>query len=227
MSARESAVSGGGSAGDKARRGPDECGRGSWWLGTLKDTPLPGRYPIRDFIEESELNPVQRTYGFKGAGRRGPTLCGRSGVLLLPGAYTYVDSTQEALRRNATYSFKNRPRPGHVTLGVRDKDLHTSPCDYDVAAKPVEKIPCKHVMFRSTVRRVTFPPKVGPAPCAYSPEAGPGKSVTSSFKSTLPRLHHVHPKTPGPGAYEPFWKLGDHVNTNMDPSFSFFFRNLP
>ncbi|KAK7901527.1 hypothetical protein WMY93_018296 [Mugilogobius chulae] len=135
------------------------------------DTPLPGQYPIRDFLEESELNPCR----------------GRTG----------------------------------------SKDLQISPCHYEVAAKPVEKIPCKHVMFRSSVQRVTFPPKTGPAPCAYSPEIRPGKSITSSFKSTLPRLHHVHPKTPGPGAYEPFWKLGDCVNTNMDPSFSFFFRNLP
>lgn len=33
-------------------------------------------------------------------------------------------------------------------------------------------------------------------------------------------------KTPGPGAYEPCWKLGDPLNTEaLDPSFSLFFRN--
>ncbi|XP_027133820.1 protein STPG4 isoform X4 [Larimichthys crocea] len=73
----------------------DLCGRGSWWLGTLKDTPNPGFYHIRGFIEEGELNP----------------------------------------------------------------HINTSPCDYNVTAKPVEKIPCKHVMFRSTVQRISFPPK--------------------------------------------------------------------
>lgn len=32
--------------------------------------------------------------------------------------------------------------------------------------------------------------------------------------------------TPGPGAYEPCWKLGDPLNTEtIDPSFSLFFRN--
>ncbi|XP_033835175.2 protein STPG4 [Periophthalmus magnuspinnatus] len=227
MSKQESTMSRGASAADKANHRLDECGRGSWWLGTLKDTPLPGLYPIRDFIEESELNPVQRTYGFKGVGRRGRILHEQRRDLLLPGAYNHVDFTQEALKGNATYSFKNCPRPENVTLGIRDKDLNTSPCDYDVAAKPVEKVPCKHVMFRSTVQRVTFPPKAGPSPCEYSPETSPGTTITSSFKSTVPRLHYVHPNTPGPGAYEPCWKLGDRVNTNMDPSFSFFFRNLP
>lgn len=227
MSKQVSAVSRGASAADKADGRLDECGRGSWWLGTLKDTPLPGLYHIRDFIEENELNPVKRTYGFKGVGRRELTLGQRRGDLLLPGAYNFTDFTQEALKRQATYSFKNSPRPEKVSYIIRDKDLQTSPCDYNVAAKPVEKIPCKHVMFRSTVQRISFPPRDGPAPGQYSPESSPGRSITSSFKSRLPRLHYVHPKTPGPGAYEPFWKLGDRVNTVMDPSFSFFFRNLP
>uniref|UniRef100_A0A8C6UYM0 Uncharacterized protein n=1 Tax=Neogobius melanostomus TaxID=47308 RepID=A0A8C6UYM0_9GOBI len=99
----------------------DECGRGSWWLGTLKDTPRPGLYHIRDFIEESELNPVRRTYGFKGVGRRELTLGQRRGDLLLPGAYNLTDSTQEALKRQATYSFKNSPRPENVSYVIRDK----------------------------------------------------------------------------------------------------------
>lgn len=222
-----STVSRGASRTDKGKDKSDLCSRGGWWLGTLKDTPIPGFYPIRDFLEEIELNPVKRTYGFKGVGRKGPNLGERKGDLLLPGAYNFIDSTQEALKHQATYSFKNCPRPENVTLGLRDKDLHTSPCDYDVAAKPVEKIPCKHGMFRSTVQRISFHPKEGPAPCQYSPETRPGTIITSCFKSTLPRLQFVPSKTPGPGAYEPFWKLGDQVNTNMDPSFSFFFRNLP
>ncbi|XP_027133819.1 protein STPG4 isoform X3 [Larimichthys crocea] len=169
----------------------DLCGRGSWWLGTLKDTPNPGFYHIRGFIEEGELNPVRKTYGFKGMGRKAQTLGVRKGDLLLPGAYEFTDSIQEVLMHQASYSFKNCPRPDIITLGIRDKHINTSPCDYNVTAKPVEKIPCKHVMFRSTVQRISFPPK-----------------------------------TPGPGAYEPRWKLGDRLKTEaIDPSFSLFFRN--
>ncbi|KAI9533799.1 hypothetical protein NQZ68_019881 [Dissostichus eleginoides] len=168
---------------DKADDKLDPCGRGSWWLGALKDTPIPGLYHIRDFLEEAELNPVRKTYRFKGVGREAPTLGVRKGDLLLPGAYDYIDSIQEVLKNKASYSFKNCPRPDIVTLGVRDKHINTSPCDYDVTAKPVEKIPCKHVMFRSTVQRISFPPK-----------------------------------TPGPGAYEPCWKLGDSLTADpIDP----------
>ncbi|XP_030012471.1 protein STPG4 [Sphaeramia orbicularis] len=223
-----SAVSRGGNSTDKGSDKVGPCSRGSWWLGTLKDTPVPGLYHVRDFIEESELNPVKKTYGFKGVGRRAATLGEYKGELLLPGAYHYTDSTQEVLKRHMTYSFKNCPRPDISTLEGRDKHIHTSPCDYNVTAKPVEKIPCKHVMFRSSVQRISFLPKEGPAPCQYNPETRPEKSITSCFKSTLPRLQHVPSKTPGPGAYEPFWKLGDPLNMDdVDPSFSLFFRNIP
>ncbi|XP_054874704.1 protein STPG4 isoform X1 [Amphiprion ocellaris] len=188
----------------------DLCGWCSWWLGTLKDTPNPGTYHIWDFIEEADLNPVRKTYGFKGVGRKAQTLGVCKGDLLLPGAYDYIDSTQEVLRNQASYSFKNCPRPDIITLGIRDKDINTSPCDYNVTAKPVEKIPCKHVMFRSTVQRISFLPKEGPAPCHYNPQTRPAKGITSCFKSTLPRLHSVNSKTPGPGAYEPYWKRSDY-----------------
>ncbi|XP_026165659.1 protein STPG4 [Mastacembelus armatus] len=221
-------MSRGGKRTDKGDDKVDLCGRGSWWLVTLKDTPIPGLYHIRDFIEDAELNPVKKTYGFKGVGRKAQTPGVRKGDLLLPGAYDYTDSTQDALRHKASYSFKNCPRPNTVTLGIRDKDLYTSPCDYDVTEKPVEKHPCKHAMFRSTVQRISFPPKEGPAPCHYNPQTRPEKGITSCFKSTLPRLHYVHPKTPGPGAYEHSWKLSNHLKTDViDRSFSFFFRNIP
>ncbi|KAK5882022.1 hypothetical protein CesoFtcFv8_020656 [Champsocephalus esox] len=164
---------------------------------------------------------------FKGVGREAPTLGVRKGDLLLPGAYDYIDSIQEVLKNKASYSFKNCPRPDIVTLGFRDKQINTSPCDYNVTAKPVEKIPCKHVMFRSTVQRISFPPKEGPAPCQYNPQTRPGQCITSSFTLPLPRLHSVHSKTPGPGAYELCWKLGDSLTADsIDPSFSLFFRNI-
>ncbi|CAI5653348.1 unnamed protein product [Oreochromis niloticus] len=196
-------------SGHRTDKGDDTvelCGRGSWWLGTLRDTPIPGTYHVRDFVEEADLNPVKKTYGFKGVGRKTQMLGVRKGDLLLPGAYDYTDSTQEVLMHQASYSFKNCPRPDIFTLGIRDKHINTSPCDYNVTATPVEKIPCKHVMFRSTVQRISFLPKDGPAPCHYNPQTKPAKAITSCFKSTLPRLHSVHTNTPGPGAYDPFRK---------------------
>ncbi|XP_074532395.1 protein STPG4 [Halichoeres trimaculatus] len=220
-------MSRGGNRADKADDKVERCGRGSWWLGTLKDTPIPGLYHIRDFIEEAELNPVRETYGFKGVGRKAQTLGVRSGELLLPGAYSYTDSTQEVLAHRASYSFKNCPRPDVVTLGIRDKHINTSPCDYNVTEKPVEKTPCKHVMFRSTVQRISFPPKEGPAPGQYDPQSRPSRGITSCFKSRLPRLHLVHSDTPGPGAYEPCWKLGDHLSAEaVDPLFRLLYRNM-
>ncbi|XP_058508006.1 protein STPG4 [Solea solea] len=216
--------------GNKADKGDDKaelCGRGSWWLRTVKDTPNPGVYHIRDFIEEAELNPVRKTYGFKSVGRKVQTLELCKGDLLLPGAYEYTASTQEALMHRASYSFRNCPRPDIATLGIRDKHVNTSPCDYNVTAKPVEKTPCKHMMFRSTVQRISFPPREGLSPCHYNPQTRSEKGITSCFKSTLPRLHYVHPKTPGPGAYEPYWKLDDHLKRDViDPSFSLFFRSI-
>ncbi|XP_069000193.1 protein STPG4 [Embiotoca jacksoni] len=199
--------------GNRTHKGDDKvelCGRGSWWLGTLKDTPIPGVYHIRDFLEEAELNPVKKTYGFKGVGRKAQTLGVRKGDLLLPGAYDYTDSTQEVLMQRASYSFKSCPRPDAVTLGVRDKDINTSPCDYDVTVKPVEKSPCKHVMFQSTVQRISFPPREGPPPCHYDPQTRPAKGITSCFKSMLPRINSVHSKSPGPGSYELFRKQFSH-----------------
>ncbi|XP_019222490.1 protein STPG4 isoform X1 [Oreochromis niloticus] len=148
-------------SGHRTDKGDDTvelCGRGSWWLGTLRDTPIPGTYHVRDFVEEADLNPVKKTYGFKGVGRKTQMLGVRKGDLLLPGAYEYTDSTQEVLMHQASYSFKNCPRPDIFTLGIRDKHINTSPCDYNVTATPVEKIPCKHVMFRSTVQRISFLP---------------------------------------------------------------------
>ncbi|KAK7901520.1 hypothetical protein WMY93_018289 [Mugilogobius chulae] len=142
MSTQESSVSRGASGADKAHHRPDQCGRGSWWLETLKDTPLPGHYPIRDFLEESELNPVQRTYGFKGLGRRGRLGVNEKEMYCFPSLRIHRLHTRST-KTKRDILFQNCPRPENVTLGVRDKDLQISPCHYEVAAKPVEKIPCK------------------------------------------------------------------------------------
>ncbi|XP_061835834.1 protein STPG4 [Nerophis lumbriciformis] len=190
-----------------------------------KDTTNPGVY----HIEEADLNSDRKTYGFIRTGRNHQTLGLRKGDLFLRGAYDLTDSTQEVLRHKMSSSFKACPRLHIVTLGIIDKQINTSPCDYNVAKKPVEKMPCKHVMFRSNVQRIIFPPKEGPAPYIYNPQSRPGKGITSPFKSKLPRLHIVRSTTPGPGAYKPCWKSGDHLSaqTTEDPSFSLLFRNIP
>ncbi|XP_077470230.1 protein STPG4 [Stigmatopora argus] len=194
-----------------------------------KDSPYPGQYDVRDFIEEADLNPVRKTYGFKGTGRERPPMGLQKGDMLLPGAYNLTDPTQEVLKRQALCSFKNCPRPDVVTLGIRDKHINTSPCDYNVMVKPVEKTPCMHGVFRSSVQRITFPPKEGPAPGVYNLSNKPATSITSSFKSKVPRLHSVQSGTPGPGTYEPYWRFSDRLSTKTtsDPSFSFLFRDTP
>ncbi|KAK0155769.1 Protein STPG4 [Merluccius polli] len=208
----------------------DLTGRGSWWLETLKDTPIPGHYCIRNFLEEAALNPVKRTYGFKAQGREARDVWPRRGELLLPGAYDYTDAIQEALKRRASCSFRSRPRSHDLTLmGIRDKDNKTSPCDYNVMEKPVEKTPCKHVVFRSAVQRISFPLKEGPAPGRYNLQAAaPTKGITSCFKSRLPRLHSIHSRTPGPGSYLLPWQLGQQPNTEAMavPAQGLFFRDF-
>ncbi|XP_077438625.1 protein STPG4 isoform X1 [Vanacampus margaritifer] len=192
----------------------------------VNDPRTAGMYHIRDFIEEADLNPVKKTYSFKSTDRNRQPLGLQRGDMLLPGAYNLPDSTQEVLKRQASSAFKTSPRPNIVTLGIRDKDINTSPCDYNVTVKPVEKMPCKLAMFRSSVQRITFPPKEGPAPGVYNLSSKPANGITSCFKSKLPRLHSVNSGTPGPGTYEPHWKSGDHLSM-VDPSFSLLFRNTP
>uniref|UniRef100_A0A3Q2XWQ3 Sperm-tail PG-rich repeat containing 4 n=1 Tax=Hippocampus comes TaxID=109280 RepID=A0A3Q2XWQ3_HIPCM len=146
---------------------------------------------IRELIEESDVNPIRKSCGFKGTDRERQPMGLKTGEVPM----------RQAM---ASSSFKMRPRPDVVTLGIRDKHINTSPCDYNVTAKPKE----------------------GPAPGAYTLSSKPADGITSCFKSKLPRLHSV---TPGPGAYEPHWKWLDNLTlkTTVEPSFSLLFRNTP
>ena len=90
-------------------------------ISSLEDTPIPGHYPIRNFLEEAALNPVRRTYGFKAPGREARNVWPRRGEMLLPGAYNYTDTIQEGLKRQASCSFRSCPRSHNLTLGIRDK----------------------------------------------------------------------------------------------------------
>lgn len=84
-----------------------------------QDTPGPGHYHIRDFIEEAELNPVKKTYGFKGVGRRRPPVGQQRADVLPPAAHD--SSIQDPSIHQPSHFFRNCPRPDTVTLGVRDK----------------------------------------------------------------------------------------------------------
>ncbi|NP_001314740.1 protein STPG4 [Danio rerio] len=203
--------------------------RSSWWRNTIKNYPIPGSYHIRDFLEETKLNPVPRTYSFKGPGRNTLMSTMGQGEMLLPGAYNFTNSTTEALRCQATYSFRSCPRPDNYTLGLRDKDINLSPGHYDITEKPVSKSPCKHVMFRSVVQRVSFLPKEGPAPGHYNPRQSTGTAVTSCFRSTVPRLYSVHMGTPGPGTYQLTWHKGQRNSTDikMNKTHNLLFRSIP
>ncbi|XP_006003481.1 protein STPG4 isoform X3 [Latimeria chalumnae] len=166
--------------------------------------PNPGAYHVRDFLEEEDINPVQKTYGFKGQGRKKSVEIGARGMVLLPGAYNIADSFQQMEKRPATYCFKNSVRNTSETLGVRDKYVDVPPWQYSLIPAPVAKLPTKHAVFRSTVQRFPttyFIPKEGPAPGHYEVRQGTQHPVTSCFQSKVPRFLPIRSKTPGPGTY--------------------------
>uniref|UniRef100_A0A3B5KF01 Uncharacterized protein n=1 Tax=Takifugu rubripes TaxID=31033 RepID=A0A3B5KF01_TAKRU len=102
----------------------DLSGRGRWWLEALKDTPDPGVYHIRDFIEEADLNPVKKTYGFKRVGRKAATLGTQSGHMLLPGAYNFPESDVP----KPSFFFKACPRREVTLEGSLQVCSHFNPC---------------------------------------------------------------------------------------------------
>ncbi|KAK6489327.1 protein STPG4 isoform X1 [Huso huso] len=204
--------------------------RSGWWRSTLKESPIPGTYEIRDFIREAQLNPVKQTYCFKGEGRKKGVGAARKGDLLLPGAYSHTDCIQLLEKQQVTYSFKNSPRKDAFMLGYRDKDMNTSPCQYDMFPKPVARLPCKYANFRSTVLRfptIYFVPKEGPAPGQYNVKSAPPPAVTSCFRSAVPRMVSARSKTPGPGTYEASRQMPTQTKAmaTMGHLHGLFFRN--
>ncbi|XP_018431785.1 PREDICTED: uncharacterized protein C2orf61 homolog [Nanorana parkeri] len=203
--------------------------RDAWWLYSLKETPHPGAYDLRDFLQDAKLNPVQQSYSFKGAGRTKPLNLPGSGDLLLPGCYKIAEFGDLVEKIPLTYSFRNTPR-STVQLGVKDKDLNTDPCQYNLSPHPVDIHPCKHFMFRSAVQRfptIHFIPKKGPGPGEYNLKSVPSRSISSSFKSSVPRFRSSSNKNPGPGTYDPTRQLPKQPPTlaKMGRLHGLFFRN--
>ncbi|XP_071064906.1 protein STPG4 isoform X2 [Dasypus novemcinctus] len=155
--------------------------REGWWRITLTDTPIPGTYHLKTFIEESLLNPVIATYNFKNEGRKKPPLVQRNNPVIndIP-QYMPPDFLDLVKKQTTTYSFKDKPRPSPSTLVYKDQSVQLSPGQYEILPAPVPKHASRGFVFRSTVQRF-------PTGC-FTP-------------SRVPRFLPTCSKTPGPGAY--------------------------
>uniref|UniRef100_A0A8C3HUA8 Sperm-tail PG-rich repeat containing 4 n=1 Tax=Chrysemys picta bellii TaxID=8478 RepID=A0A8C3HUA8_CHRPI len=185
--------------------------RDTWWSLSLRPTPTPGTYVVRDFIEEAQLNPVKATYNFKGEGRKRFSIFQPTADLTLPDVYTYTPPSFVDLagKKPATYSFKSTPRKSPSALCFKDKDIDTAPGQYDLFPLPVP----------------TF--KEGPGPGEYEMKEKTPHPVSSCFQSKVPRLQPVRSKIPGPGAYEPTRQFPKQPRTiaSLGHEHSIFFSN--
>lgn len=90
-----------------------------------QNTPIPGTYHLKTFIEDSLSNPVAATYNFKNEGRKKPPLVQRNNPVLndLP-QYMPPDFLDLLKKQVATYSFKDKPRSSPSTLVYKDQVKH-------------------------------------------------------------------------------------------------------
>ncbi|XP_057598428.1 protein STPG4 isoform X1 [Hippopotamus amphibius kiboko] len=205
--------------------------REGWWRIALTNTPNPGTYHLKTFIEESLLNPVITTYSFKNEGRKKPSLVQRNDLVLndLP-QYVPPDFLDLLKKQVATYSFKDKPRSSPSMLVYRDKSVKLSPGQYELLPAPVAKHASRSFVFRSTVQRFPtgcFIPHEGPGPGHYNLKIPAACSVTSCFQSRVPRFLPACSKTPGPGAYTASGQFPKQPRTiaKMGREHSLFFNN--
>ncbi|XP_055475393.1 protein STPG4 isoform X3 [Psammomys obesus] len=145
--------------------------REGWWRVTLTNTPIPGTYHLKTFLEESLLNPVKATYNFKNEGRKRIPLVQRNDPVPtdLP-QYKPPDFLELLKNQMASYSFKDKPRPNPSTLVDKDESLQLCPGQYEILPAPVPKNTSRSFVFRSVVQRFPpnyFTPKT-PGPGAYT-----------------------------------------------------------
>ncbi|KAJ7341179.1 hypothetical protein JRQ81_004995 [Phrynocephalus forsythii] len=217
--------------GEKEKEEP-ELKRDAWWRESLRPTPIPGAYPVRDFLEDAQMNPVKATYNFKGEGRKRASIYQQLPDLTLPDTFKYIPPSfvDLAKKKPATYSFKSTPRQSPACLSYRDKNIDTDPGQYDLFPPPVPTFPTKHYMFRSAVQRIpTFPPKEGPGPGEYEIQESLPTPIRSCFLSRVPRLLPAHTKVPGPGMYWPTKQAPKQPRTiaSMGREHTIFFSNIP
>eukprot|EP00073_Rattus_norvegicus_P036811 XP_008762689.1 PREDICTED: uncharacterized protein C2orf61 homolog isoform X1 [Rattus norvegicus] len=166
--------------------------REGWWRLTVTNTPIPGTYHLRTFIEEALLNPVSITYNFKNEGRKRIPLVLRNDPVPtdLP-QYSPPDFLELLKKQTASYSFKDKPRADPSTLVEKDKSLHLCPGQYDTLPAPVPKNSARSFVFRSSVQRFPpnyFTPHEGPGPGDYNLKLPRSGSITSCFRSRVPRF---------------------------------------
>ncbi|KAG8584185.1 hypothetical protein GDO81_008720, partial [Engystomops pustulosus] len=203
--------------------------RDGWWLYSFRESPSPGTYNVRDFLQDAKLNPVQQTYSFKGQGRKKPLSTAGSGEALLPGCYKILEFRDLVEQLPHPSSFRSTPRSAPLH-GVKDKDINTDPGQYNLIPPPVEQQHSKHFMFRSAVQRfptIYFMPREGPGPGEYNLKRVSFPGISSSFKSSVPRFRTTYNKTPGPGTYDPTRQLPKQPPTvaKMGRMHGLFFRN--
>ncbi|XP_054963980.1 protein STPG4 isoform X1 [Pan paniscus] len=185
--------------------------REGWWRIALTDTPIPGTYHLKTFIEESLLNPVIATYNFKNEGRKKPPLVQRNNPVLndLP-QYMPPDFLDLLKKQVATYSFKDKPWPSPSTLVDKDQSLQLSPGQYNVLPAPVPKYASRSCVFRSTVQRFPttyFIPRRDFTMLARLVSNSRPRAICPPQPSKVLGLQH---EGPGPG----------HYNVKMPPTSS-------
>ncbi|CAI5771148.1 Hypothetical predicted protein [Podarcis lilfordi] len=217
---------------DKDKDKEIDFGRDAWWRESLRPTPIPGCYPVRDFLEDAQLNPVKRTYNFKGEGRKRISIFQQMTDMTLPSSFKYIPPSfvELAEKKRVTYSFRSVSREAPTTASYRDKDINTDPGQYDLFPPPVPTFPTKNYMFRSAVQRLnTFGPKEGPGPGTYNIKEVLPTPIRSCFLSKVPRLLPSHSKVPGPGSYWPTNQSPKQPRTieSLGREHTIFFSNTP
>ena len=91
-----------------------------------QDTPVPGTYDLKDFVEELQTNPVRPTYGFKNAGRKRDADPSRKGSHLMPGLYKHATCVDQLDKQQVTYGFKacDRYHTPTALVGYIDKVMY-------------------------------------------------------------------------------------------------------
>ena len=106
----------------------------------FQETPVPGSYELRDFLQEKELNRINPTYNFKNEGRKKKPGIIPDGATLLPGAYEHKDFLDNLMEQQLTYQFKSSGRK-RVLPGIKDPDCNVAPCEYETSRPAVKKLP--------------------------------------------------------------------------------------
>uniref|UniRef100_A0A8D0G574 Sperm-tail PG-rich repeat containing 4 n=1 Tax=Sphenodon punctatus TaxID=8508 RepID=A0A8D0G574_SPHPU len=130
--------------------------RDTWWRLSLRPTPVPGSYAVRDFLEEAELNPVKTTYNFRGEGRKRPSIFQPMVDPTLPDVYMYIPPSfvDLAKKKSATYSFKSTARPSPTTLCYKDKKTpgpgtYWPTRQFPKQPRTIASLGCEHSIFFS------------------------------------------------------------------------------